>query len=316
MILMIPRVMDAIALSLLNMMRFLARYLSPRMLGTMIDYFGYALYYILKGAREYLLKTIQEALPDLSDERELKRIARTAFGAPFKAILDLVLMERHGERIMDNLVMAEGSHTRFDEAVAAGKGLILLSPHIGGASIITSVSTRVGKLFTPLVLSPARTPFPRFLIRICEIAESCGCDPENPVFWTGRETIPKVQEHLKRGESVGITFDMVGGTVMDFFGQPTAVASGIAHFACDSGAPILAYYLKRREDPLTYELIYCGELSYELTGDRSNDVRTILAAVLKKGEEIIKEAPDQWIIWFGLRSWRQRAKRIIQEGEK
>jgi lauroyl/myristoyl acyltransferase len=104
----------------------------------------------------------------------------------------------------------------------------------------------------------------------------------------------------------------MGGTVVSFFGRPAAIASGIAHFACDTGAPILPGYLKRLEGPLDNELVYCGEIKYELTGDRDRDVETILREVAKKGEEMIRESPEQWIGWFGLRGCRKRAEKILK----
>jgi len=309
----IPRMLDAGLLGALNATRFAARFLPPRALTAAADGLGSVIYYTRAGAREYMLETMREALPDVKGEEELRRVARRAFGAPFRAILDTVLFERHGDRIMEKLILAKDTHTRYDAAMKTGGGMIVFSPHLGGIGITFSVSARIGRLFTPLALSPWKTPFPRFLNALAEISASLGCDPENPVFWTGMQTIPKVQEHLKRGGSVGITFDMVGGTVMDFFGRPTAIASGIGHFACDSGAPILAYCLKRYHDPLQYELCYYGEVEYELTGDRSADVRAILGAVIRKGEEMIRDAPEQWIMWFALKSWRARARKILEQ---
>ncbi len=55
-----------------------------------------------------------------------------------------------------------------------------------------------------------------------------------------------------------------------------------------------------------------GEIAYELTGDRDSDVQTILREVIKKGEEMIRESPEQWIGWFGLRGWRKRAEKILK----
>lgn len=312
---MIFRIVDATLLGIFNSIRFLARILPPSVLCAAADYIGYAVYHIRRSGRTYLLKTLREALPEVSDEKELEWIAKRAFGAPFRAMLDLVLMERYGDRIMKNYLVPEEAFRSFDGARDGGKGIITVCPHLGAVGVIFSLNARLGRKYTPLVMDPAKTPIPRYLTAMAMLSATLGGDEETPVFWTGGGTIPMVKEHLGKGKGIGITYDMAGGTIVDFFGRPAALASGIAHFACDTGAPILAGFVKRGKDPLDYRLLWYGEIPYELTGDREADVETILKKVVKAGEDMIREAPEQWIGWFGLRSWRKRAEKMMREAK-
>ncbi len=67
--------------------------------------------------------------------------------------------------------------------------------------------------------------------------------------------------------------------------------------------------------PLDYQLI-AYKYEYFLTGDRSVDVPAILNEVIRLGEEMIREAPEQWLGWFGLKNWWKRADEILKEKSK
>ncbi|OFW60622.1 MAG: hypothetical protein A2Y75_01955 [Candidatus Solincola sediminis] len=310
------RMVDATFLGLLNLVRFLTRFLPPQTFLAAADYIGYAMYYIRPGARKYILETMRESLPDVGDERELVHIAKKAFSAPIKSMLDIILMERHLGTVMDRFIVNEEAIALYDRETAAGRGAIALSPHIGGVGISFSLACRVGRNLTPVAIDPQNTPIPRYLRAMAEISQKLGCDPDVPVFWTGKDTVAKISEHIRRGKCACITFDLAGGTVADFFGRPTAIASGIAHIACDTGAVIVPGYIKRNERPLEYQYVAYPEFSYTLTGNREADVESVLNQVIEIGETLVRQAPEQWIGWFGLRGWRRRAEKILQDEMK
>jgi lauroyl/myristoyl acyltransferase len=312
----ILRAIDSALLRFLNAARFAARFLPPSLLCAAFDGLGYALYYLRRRGRESLLRTLREALPEIGEERELRRVARKAFGSPMRAVLDFVLLERHGDRIMERLVVRREDLDKFDKYRAEGKGVIPFTPHLGGLVINPCIAARLGRAYTPVIMSPEKTPFPRFSRACIDICVSLGCDPDNPTFERGRDSIEKIREHLLKGGVVGLTFDMPGRSVVEFFGQPAAVASGIAHFAYDTGARIFPGFFKRGKGPLDYEFIANPDFNYTLTGDRSTDVQAIMEKVVKQGEEFIRMAPEQWIGWFGLRSWRKKARQILEEEEE
>ncbi|OFW56120.1 MAG: hypothetical protein A2W01_09525 [Candidatus Solincola sediminis] len=307
------RVIDASLLKSFNFSRFMARFLPPAVLVSMADGIGYALYYLRRGRRCYLLEVMSGALPDIKDEKQLKRLARKASGAAIRAMLDLVLLERHSDRIMERLILDQHWIDRYDEYRAAGGGLIIFTPHLGGIAINPCLAALLNRAYTPVIMDPQATPIPRYLTSLMEVGNKVGSDPDNPAFWAGQNSIGKVREHLARGGCVALTFDVGGSTVLDFFGRPAAMASGVAHFACDSNAPIASGFFKRGKGPLDYELIGCQDMSYALTGDRDKDVKAILAQVIEFGEQMIRMAPEQWVCWLNLRNWRKRAQQILEE---
>jgi lauroyl/myristoyl acyltransferase len=304
---------DALLLGIFNSVRFMARFVPPKVLCTIFDCFGYAMYYARRQAREKMLKTLREALPEIGDDREYERIAKKAFGSPFRAVLDCILMERHGDLLLERLIVDPDDLRAFDEYRAAGKGVIPFTPHLGGLVINPCIAARLGRAYTPMIMFADKTPFPRFGRACLELCELLGCDPEKPTFQRGRDSIEEVREHLLKGGVAGLTFDMPGRVVVNFFGKPAAVASGIAQFACDTNATIFPGFFKRGKGPLDYEFVANPNFSYTLTGDRAADVKAIMDKVIRQGEEFIRMAPEQWIGWFGIGNWRERARRMLEE---
>src|SRR4030042_2307158 len=139
------RMVDATFLGLLNLVRFLTRFLPPQTFLAAADYIGYAVYYIRPGARKYILETMRESLPDVGDERELVHIAKKAFSAPIKSMLDIILMERHLGTVMDRFIVNEEAIALYDRETAAGRGGLALAPPIGGGGVFFSLAWRVGR---------------------------------------------------------------------------------------------------------------------------------------------------------------------------
>ncbi len=193
------RVVDATLLGIFNFIRFLARFLPPSALVAMADCIGYILYYTRPGAREHLLPTLSEALPDVTDEGKRRNIARKAFGAPFRTMLDFILLERHGDRIMERLVLDQELLEAFDRARAAGTGAIAFAPHLGGIGINHCLFARVGRSYTAMATAPQDSPVPRYLTALVELATNLGCDPENPAIWPGNDTVNEMHELLGKG---------------------------------------------------------------------------------------------------------------------
>jgi KDO2-lipid IV(A) lauroyltransferase len=297
------RLLDMSLVAIFNLTRLLSYALPPLFLRALFKSVGCTLYYCRPSSRRRLLSILGEALPEISDRRQIEKIGRQVFCAPFLPMLDLIMLKRHGERIMSKLRVERMEN--LDKADAQGKGVIIITSHIGAFSIGISVTSRLGKFAPPIGFHPSATSVPRYTNTLMECAESLGCDPEVPIFFVEQDVIQKVQAHLARGKRVSIAFDVCGNYIADFLGCPTALHSGIAHFAYDTGSPVLPVYLLRCRNPLEFRLIVGETLDYSLSGDRSRDIDTMMGEILKAGENMIKEAPGQWMSWFGLSQWRQ-----------
>jgi KDO2-lipid IV(A) lauroyltransferase len=289
----------------------LSRVLPPRILDSIFAAIGSLFFYARPGMRRRLEAKISGALPEITDRREIAHIGRSACVNLFRPMLDGLLFFRHADRIMNNLQI-EGMEN-LDEADAAGKGVILVGCHHGPYSIRLPILVRLGKSYTPIVYHPSYSKVPRYVTTMFTWGQALGCDPDIPVFWTGKDTVRRVREHLDRGKRTYIAIDVSGDRKVEFFGRPAALSDGTAHFALSSGAAIVPYCIVRRGDVLDFKLTVFESIEYESSGDKESDLQDITQKLAWAGERIIKETPEQWMSWFGLWQWWEEAEKLDEE---
>ncbi len=305
------KTVDYTLVGIFNFTKIISRIFPLSVIYGFFNLLGYAIFYGRPRMREGLLLKLSDALPEINDRREIARIGREVCTAYIMSIMDYFVFWKYGERYMGEMRI-EGLEY-FDRADKQGKGVFVLAAHHGAAVLIHAIMARLGRPYTPILWHPDSTPLPRFVTTMALFGQSLGCDPEQPVFWAGQDTIKKVREHLAKGKRVGLTFDVEGSHVVDFFGRPAAIASGIAHFAYDSGAPIVPICHLRGKRLADRRLVIYEPLSYQLTGDRKQDIAIIMREVVKAGERQIREDPGQYWSWFGLWAWWEKAEELMRK---
>jgi lauroyl/myristoyl acyltransferase len=271
---------------------------------------GYAFFYARPGMRRRLARKMTDAMPHLTDPRELDRLGREVCSGVFMPLFDIFVLARHGDRYMRELRLE--NMDLLEEAEAKGKGVIFTGAHAGGISIVHAVMARLGRPYTPIAFNPKDTVMPRYVETLEFCSGILGCDVEEPVFFVGEDIIPKVREHLRAGKRIGLTFDIGGSGIVEFFGRPAALATGVAHFAYDSGAPIVNFSLRRGKGPFDNTLKIQGIVECDTGAERKGEVLRVLQEVVNHGEEVIGEIPGQWISWFGLWSFWDSAREIME----
>jgi lauroyl/myristoyl acyltransferase len=285
--------------------------LPPSILYLIPKAIGAAFFYARPGMRRRLEAKISDAMPEITDPRELSRIGRQACGSVFMPFFDIFTLTRHGDRYMRGLRL-EGME-ELERAEAEGKGVILTGPHTGGITIIHAVMAKLGKPYTPIAFNPKDTVMPRYVETLEFYSGILGCDVDEPVFFVGEDIIPKVKKHLAAGKRIGLTFDVDGNAIVDFFGRPAALASGVAHFAYDSGSPIVAFSLQRGKGPLDNLMKVYGTITPDPSSERRSEVARMMREVVDYGEQTIRDIPGQWLSWFGLWQWWDKAREIMEK---
>lgn len=303
--------LDYALLLMVYLTRLLTRFLPPKALDSLFDLLGTASCRLLPGMGDRLAAKAGEILGGGLDRRELERISRGVCASALKPILDMALLWRHGEGVMERL-RVEGMEN-LEEAESEGRGVLLLFVHTGSYDVSPVIFNRLGKPFTPVMFHPHSTPVHRYVAEMAIFGQILGCDRESPVFWAGRDTGEKVKRRLKQGKRVGIALDVDGPCVVDFFGRPAALADGIARFALETGAPIVPFAILRGPGPLDRRLIIYPRLSYELSGDKASDIKAIMRQAALAGERMIREDPGQWMSLFGIRHWWEKAEAMATE---
>jgi KDO2-lipid IV(A) lauroyltransferase len=107
----------------------------------------------------------------------------------------------------------------------------------------------------------------------------------------------RVVSILRRNEFLAIMPDQhggAGGIRAPLFGLKTPTSQGIAVFAYLTGKPIIPVFT-RRISPFKHVMRFGPPVEWERASSRDETIYGITRAVNKAVEEIILEAPDQWL---------------------
>jgi KDO2-lipid IV(A) lauroyltransferase len=170
------------------------------------------------------------------------RVRRAAVGEAGKCVVEApAVWLRPLERVTELVVESEGLE-RLDRAARDGKGLIVVTPHIGCWEIVGQyVASRV-----PLT-AMYRPPKIRALEPLMRLGRSRGAAMKSvPADMRGVRAMLKA---LKRGEAIGILPDQVPGVGegewAEFFGRPAYTMTLVGRLAEQTGAPVLLCYSER-----------------------------------------------------------------------
>ncbi len=236
------------------------------------------------------------AFPE-KDEREIKRLTRSACGNLGNAAAELVLAERiwaeRDERV--EFVMEDG----VDLADYRGRPAVMVTGHIGAWQIGTLIAPQF-KLRITSIYAPEENPYLRdFFLRLhstlpCRFISRDGC-------------MRSLMNELKQGHIVGLVSDtrLDSGDPVSFFGirapTNTTAARLAIHHNCDF-FPVRA----ERLPGMRFRITLCRAIRPSDPGASvAEQAQQMTQKLSELFEAWIREDPDQWMC-FG-RRWPQEA---------
>ena len=176
----------------------------------------------------------------------------------------------------------------IDEGLAAGHGVILALPHVGGWDWAGAWLCTVNRPIT-VVVEPVEPPelFEWFV----EFRRSLGMT----VIPLGRDAGKAVLHALRANHIVCLLCDrdIVGGGIeVEFFGERTTLPGGPATLALRTGAalcPTAVYY-----EGALHRAVIGSPRPLERTGRMRDDVTRLTQGLAAELEGLIRRAPDQW----------------------
>jgi KDO2-lipid IV(A) lauroyltransferase len=238
---------------------------------------------------------LRTAFPEAEDAW-IRRTAKDAYahlGRESAAILRLSRLEPEA--------IVERTDTRgwgeLEEALAEGKGVLLVTGHFGNWEIAAAAVAARG---IPIAAIVRRQGNRLVDARLDALRRRLGVETISQ-----REAPSRVPRALRRNGVVGIVGDQDArraGVWVPFFGRPASTHRGPALFALKLGAPVFACTARRLPGPgVRYEV--SGErIPVERTGDLEADVQRVTAAIAARLEAAIRLAPEQYF-WFH-RRWK------------
>lgn len=186
----------------------------------------------------------------------------------------------------------------LSEALAQGKGVLLLTPHMGCFEVTAqAIAERFGATRPITVLyRPARQPWLRDLVRTSREREHLFAAPAT---LTG---VRQMIRALRRGEMVGLLPDQVPpegmGVWAPFFGQPAYTMTLAARLVQQTGAVVLLTWGDRLPNGRGYVQRF-----FPFPESLPDDAAESAAAINRAMEGLIRQCPAQYL--WGYHRYKQ-----------
>jgi KDO2-lipid IV(A) lauroyltransferase len=217
---------------------------------------------------------------------EYRRLLRGAIAEAGKGLLELCVVWGRPYEQMLALVRECDGWEHVEAARARGRGLIMLTPHLGCFDI--AALYYAARLPLTVLYRPPRL---RWLRPIMEAGRGRGHMILAPTDVSG---VRKLMAALKRGEGIGVLPDQVPGggegVWAPFFGRPAYTMTLVGRLAERSGADVLMVFAERLPKGRGYRLAFMP-LSQSLTGDAEAAATAMNAEV----EALVRRFPTQYL---------------------
>lgn len=249
-----------------------------------------ALFYLInRRARYQVLDNLRRVEPNATWWRR-QRDAHRVFITTVTNYYDLIRLRSVDRDRFRDLVDVHGME-HLNAALERGKGVIVLSAHLGNFSVIASYPVTLG--YHAAVIAERVEP-PELFRYLARLRSAMSIEVIPP----GTEAIRPILRLLRRNHILLVAGDrdVVGhGMMVDFFGEPAALPVGPVLLAMRTGATLLPAYTVRLEHRKSIGFI---EPPLELvdTGDWDADLRANMRIMARSLERMIAMDPGQWAV--------------------
>lgn len=265
-----------------------ARWLPDPLVGVVAAVAGTVAAHLLRARRRVVARTLAR----VGGGRLRGRVLRRAVGATFRSYarywIETLRLPHLGIEELDRRVRIDGLD-HLDAALAAGRGVVLVTAHLGGWDVGGAWLAGHGYPVTTVV--EALRP-PALFEWFAALRRRLGLE----VVRHDAGTLDALRAALERGRIVALICDRdLGrrGVPVTFFGEETTLPAGPARLALETGAALLAGAVYHR--PRGAHLgVLRPPLPLPTTGDLRADVARLTQAIAADLEVLIRAEPTQW----------------------
>ena len=248
--------------------------------------------YLLEGrTRRHVKDNMRHVLGPDADERQVSRAAREVFRNVMRYYADLIGLPRiDPDRLRTHDLNVHGLEN-LQDALAQGKGVVLVSAHYGNPELTVQALAAVG-IYGYVLTEPLQ---PRQLSDLTHRLRSTHGHIYRPV---STSSVKGAIRYLRQGGMVAILCDrdiQKTGQLLPLCGCPARFPVGAAALALHTGAQIVPAFTQRR-GPGRNEVWLEPPLHLERTGDEGQDVRAITQKILARFEEYLRRDPGQGMV--------------------
>jgi KDO2-lipid IV(A) lauroyltransferase len=274
---------------------FLVQALPYRMQKFLGHLLGHLWFDVLRIRRDVIFKNLNIAFPEWSEEKKTK-VGRASCHNLGMTLVEFCRIPFVNEKTKDDFII-EGLD-RLETAKAKGKGVILLTLHLGdidwaatGLAIYGQPLTIISKEFSIRWLNDLWFGVRRNL---------------GSKFIAPRNSSITILRALKAGETVVFVLDQFMGPPIGiktrFFGVETGTAMGLAILAGRAGAPVVPAYTYRLKDGKTYVGLD-HEIPFVESANKGDTIRDMTQVYTDQLEKYVRLCPEQWM-WVH-RRWKK-----------
>jgi KDO2-lipid IV(A) lauroyltransferase len=260
--------------------------------------FGRLAWYALPSARRLALENLAASLPELADA-ERARVGRASMANLGRAAMELLMLSRRPHTRVEQWCEFEGED-RLRTALAAGRGVIFVTGHIGNWELLAALVARRG-YDASVVATPVYDE------RLDQRLVAARAAHRVETIRRGSASAARqLLSALRRNAVLGMLIDQdtdVDGAFVPFFGRLAHTPVGAAALALRTDARVICGFLVR-EGASRHRVLLEGPVELVRTGDPDHDAVENTARLTHMIERHIRAHPDQWI-WFH-RRWKRR----------
>jgi KDO2-lipid IV(A) lauroyltransferase len=250
-------------------------------------------YHLMRQGTDGLLQNLGIMFPEYT-AREREAIALLTYRSYARDVIDFIRSLSMTPEATRGLV-SRVDMTALEEAMAGGRGAVVLSGHFGNWEIGGVLLRRL----TPYAMSVVVKAEPsQAVTRLRETFRS-SMGVETIEVRQHLETALKIRERLRGNQVVAMLLDRHLGkdqVEVSFFGRPTRFLRSPALIAALSGAPIVPCFVYRDRDGLVVE---CGPIiRVPSTGDLDEHVEDATQKVATLIEAHSRRAPHYWYQFY------------------
>lgn len=222
------------------------------------------------------------------DPKELRTLARKAYLAYARYWVDGARLPIASPELVTARLSTEGL-AHLDQAMAAGKGVVMALPHVGSWEWGGAWLDQAGYHMTSVaeVLEPKKL-FEWFIGQ----REASGLS----IVPLDSRSMGVLTRRLREGGLVGLLCDrdlLGNGVEVEFFGERTTFPGGPATLALRTGAILITTAVYGNADR-NHHAVVSAPIDTTRSGSLREDVARITQEIARHFEDYIRRAPEQW----------------------
>ncbi|MCD6353746.1 MAG: hypothetical protein J7M06_06000 [Proteobacteria bacterium] len=298
-----------ISVRALSILLFFVRIVPELLLPKLGNGLGILAYHILGPRRKTALKNMRMVFGSTTSEKEKHALIKANFKSISRDMLEFAYysVPPRLQSFLERNISVRGQE-HLDRALKKGKGVILLSAHIGNFPIIGAKMAARGYSFWLIAKDPDNI-YLVDLFRQWKDILKIGAIPYKP----RRVCVNESLKLLRNNNIIFLQIDQNphkrSGTDVEFFGYQIPTYSGPIVMALRTGAAIVPMFIHREENN-TETITILPELSLKRSNDKDQDIVDNLRSINAICEGWIRKYPEQW--WWIHRRFRRARKVSVQ----